>query len=205
MMAEKKRNIENVSLIELRKYSLQLANKIKDKGYEVEHILYVERAGLFIAYEVAQYFGCSISGIHAKRGGNSLKSRVRIILRWLPKRVTDLMRRIEEKSNMHAVKSDRNVYFEEYPPPKGKKLLIIDDAVDTGNSLMAVINSLVSKGYRKENLYTCVLTTTKKHPKFEADISLFNGISFAFPWSYDSNEYDEAWKLYERIKSSISS
>ena len=203
-MAEKKRKIEDVTLVNLKEYSAQLARKIQDSGYLTEHILYVERAGLFVAYEIAKHLKCSsITGIHAKRGGNSLKSKFRIILRWLPKRVTDLMRRIEEKSNIHNVKSERNVYIEGQFPPKRNNILLVDDAVDTGNSLKAVVNFLVSKGYHQDSLHSIVLTTTRKHPEYRADISLFNGISFAFPWSYTSKEYHRSWEFYNKYKSDI--
>lgn len=202
-MLDKRRKIEDVTLVKLKEYSAQLAKKIQDSGYVTEHILYVERAGLFIACEIAQNFACSITGIYASRGGNSFKSNFRILLRCLPKRVTDLMRRIEEKSNIHNVKSGRNVYIEGQFPPKRNNILLVDDAVDTGNSLKAVVNFLVSKGYHQDSLHSCVLTTTRKHPEYRADISLFNDVSFAFPWSYTSKEYHKSWELYNKYKSDI--
>jgi hypoxanthine phosphoribosyltransferase len=199
-MSDKRRQIEDVTLVKLREYSAQLARKIQDSGYKPEHILYVERAGLFIASEIAKNFACSISGINASRSGASYKSRLRIILRYLPKVMTDILRRLEEQSNYHDVNKERNVYIEKSSPPLGKKLLIVDDAIDTGYSLIAVMDHLISIGYQKEQINTAVLTITKEEPEYRADFFLFAQKSFAFPWSYTSKQYNQAWELFKTYK-----
>ena len=196
-------SIEDVSLAKLRSYSYELALKIKESGYVPNHVLCVERAGLLVGYEIASFFNCTISGIYSSRSGHFLKSKVRIILRYLPRAVTHLLRDIEFKSKVHTIKSERSVYIESQLPPKGKKILLVDDAIDTGYSLKAVLDFLIAKGYRKDDIKTAVLTTTQNDVICRADISLFDQVSFAFPWSYDSKEYDRTWKLYETIKASM--
>lgn len=198
------KKIEHIDLKKLKEYSICLSREVSNRGYTPENILYIERAGLFIAHELANTFGCGISGIYASRSGSLLKSYIKIVLRNLPQNVTNLLRVLEEKSKIHAIKKDRNVYIEKSLPPKGKNILIVDDAIDTGNSMKSVVNFLVSEGYNINQIKSAVLTTTRKSPVYEPDIALFRNVSFAFPWSYDSNEYDVTWKLYDRIKSLIS-
>lgn len=196
-------SIEDVSLAKLRSYSHELALKVKDSGYVPDHVLCVERAGLLVGYEIASFFECSISGIYSSRSGHSLKSKAKIILRYLPRAVTHLLRNIEFKSKVHEVKKDRHVYIESQLPPKGKSILLVDDAIDTGYSLKAVLDFLITKGYCRRDIKTAVLTTTQNNVICKADISLFDQVSFAFPWSYDSKEYDRTWKLYETIKAAM--
>lgn len=196
-------SFEDVSLTKLRNYSHKLALKVNDSGYVPDHVLYVERAGLLVGYEIAGFFNCTISGIYSSRSGHSLKSKARIILRYLPRAVTHLLRDIEFKSKVHTIKNERSVYIESELPPKGKNILLVDDAIDTGYSLKAVLDFLIAKGYRRDHIKTAVLTTTQNDVICRADISLFDQVSFAFPWSYDSKEYDRTWKLYETIKASM--
>ncbi len=198
-----KNKVADVDLIQLKMMSVELAKQVQQNGYEPEHILYVERAGLLIGYEMARFFNCSISGIHSKRSGGALKSKVKIILRYLPGFVTHLLRRLELKSNIHEIKKDRNVYCEKDLPPTDKKILIVDDAIDTGYSLVAVLEFLEKHGCRKEMLKTGVLTTTGTKQVIRSDFSLFDQIICAFPWSYDSREYSKTQKLYDFIKAKI--
>jgi len=199
------REVKDVDLSRLNEYSVELAKKVYKSGYVPEHILYVERAGLFVAYGIAKYFNCGISGIYATRSGVGLKSKTKSILKYLPRSITHILRNIELVSNIHAAKKGRNVHIKGEYPPKDKKLLIVDDAIDTGYSLQSVINFLNAKGYEGHRSKIAVLTTTRDDPMCRADIFLFDRVVLAFPWSFDSNEYKKAWQLYRKIRSSISS
>jgi len=195
--------IKDISLSQVTDYSFRLARKVSSSGWMPDHILYVERAGLFIGHVVAKHFNCSISGIYCGRSGTSLKCNLKIVLRVLPRPVTHLLREIEIKSNIHSIQKGRQVYIESLCPPQGKNLLIVDDAIDTGYTAKEIIGFLLAKGYHKDKLKIAVLTYTYRNSTFRPDISLFDQLKFAFPWSYDSREYNRAWKLYDEYKSSI--
>ena len=195
--------IKDISLSQIKEYSLMLAHKVSTSGWMPDHILYVERAGLFIGYVVSRYFDCSISGIYCGRSGNFLKSKIRIILSLLPIAVTHMLREIEIKSNIHYINDRRKVYIESLYPPQGKNVLIVDDAIDTGYSAKKILRFLLNRGYQRDNIKIAVITNTLKNSTCQADISLFDQMRFAFPWSYDSREYNRAWTLYDEYKSSI--
>lgn len=197
------KEIDIVNLEKLKVFSNKLAKKVKNSDFNPEHILYIERAGLFIAREIANSLNCNISGIYASRRGSSIKSKINIILRCLPKRITDFLRRIEEQSNLRGAQKERNVYMKGNLPPYDKNILIVDDAIDTGYSILAVIDFLVSRGYQKSKIRAAVITTTRNNPEYHTDFSLFYNTSFAFPWSYTSKEYKLCWEMHKRYKTSL--
>lgn len=189
--------IKDINLTLLKSYSGLLAEKIKQTGFIPEHVIFVERAGLLIGVEIAEYFGSTISGIATKRSGGTAKSRVKIILRYLPRFLTHFLRRLEINSSIHEIKNDREI-FVEYPlPSREKRILLVDDAIDTGNSIQAILEYLLKNGYSLERIKVAVITTTSKQPKHKADYSLFTEVICAFPWSYDSRQYQQAWALYD--------
>ena len=202
------KKVVDIDLFLLKKMSRELGLLVKEGGFTPRHILCVERAGLLVGYELADLFMCKVSGIRASRYGTSLKSKGKIILRNLPRFMTHFLRSVELKSQVHDVNSARNVSFEfnELPPFDEKpavdeNILIVDDAIDTGHSLVAVINFLLEHGYSKENLKVAVLTTTGEGSVINADYSLLKNVICAFPWSYDSKQFDDTWRIYKEKKS----
>ncbi len=192
--------VRDISLNSLNTTSVQLAKLVEQGGFIPEHVLFVERAGLLIGYEVARYFKCPISGVATKRSGGSAKSNLKLVLRYLPRFLTHLLRRIEISSSVHDVKSERRISYDYKLPDKFKRILLVDDAIDTGHSMLAVMNFLEKRGYSCTNIRVAVITTTAPKPKYVADYSLFSQVICAFPWSYDSRQYHEAWALYDEKK-----
>lgn len=197
------KEIVHIKLGLLSEYALKLAQQVEKSQFIPDHVLYVERAGVFFGYEIAKYFDCSISGIYAGRSGGELKSKFKVILRNLPSSIKNYLRKLEIQSNLHDIKTDRNVYLESDAPPIRKKILIVDDAIDSGYSMKAVLDYLLDRDYNAENLKTAVLTTTHNRSILEPDITLYQKTICTGPWSYDSKEYKECWELYSDLKNRI--
>lgn len=197
------KHVVDVDLIQLKKISIDLAKKVEQKGFLPEHILYVERAGLLVGIELSLFFNCPISGIRSSRSGGPMKSRFKLILRRLPRFVTHFLRKLEMNSSLHETNDERHISCPAPLPSKNKKILVVDDALDTGHTLKAVLNYLAANGFSMENIKSAVLTTTGEAPLIKADYSLFDQILCAFPWSYDSRQYDETRKKYKSIKKRI--
>lgn len=197
---KKRKTVIDVDLTGLGKMSRDLAKTVQKSGFKPEHILYVERAGLLVGFEMAAFFGCGISGILSRRSGSSAKSKIKLILRLLPRFVTHFLRRLELKSNIHGVKKERRISCENEMPPRGKRILLVDDALDTGHSLVAVLDFLMAHGYRRKDIRVAVLTTTGTTPVLRADFSLLDQVVCAFPWSYDSRQYTETQGVYRTEK-----
>lgn len=195
--------VKDINLDLLKVYSRQLAEKIEQGEYIPDHVLFIERAGLLIGNEIAEYFNCPLSGIATKRSGGAAKSRIKVLLRFLPRFLTHLLRRIEIHSSVHEINSERKIVVEYPLPPKDKRIILVDDAIDTGHSIQAVLDYLLQQGYLRNQIKIAVMTTTGKHPICRADFSLFDEVICAFPWSYDSRQFDEAWRLYNSKRKSL--
>ncbi len=191
MMNKTNKKVMDVDLDLLKKMSIDLAKKIETQGYVPDHILYIERAGILIAYEMSKYFNRPVSGIISRRSGSRFKSSLKFILRILPRFMTHFLRRIELSSSIHNVNSKRSIICHKPLPPKNKKILLVDDAIDTGHSIEAVHNWLKTHDYNLSFVKTTVLTTTGKKAHISADYTLLKETICAFPWSYDSRQYKE--------------
>jgi len=200
MISLNKKKVLDVDLDLLKKMSSNLAQKIESQGYIPDHIIYIERAGAIPGFEMALFFNCSISSIRAKRSGTSFKSKIKFILRFLPRFVTHFLRRLEIGSSIHDANKTRAVSCSEPLPNKDKKILLVDDAVDTGHSIGAVLNYLTHKGLKKENIKIAVLTTTGPDPVVSADFMHLDQVICAFPWSYDSREHNHTLKMIQTVK-----
>lgn len=198
-----KKKVMDVDLDLLRIMSIDLAKKIKAQGYKPDHILYIERAGILTGYEISKYFNTPVSGIVSSRSGSCFKSSVKSILRLLPRFITHFLRRLELGSSIHNVNSKRNVICQKPLPPKNKKILVVDDALDTGHSIAAVLNWLKRHDFDLSGVKTAVLTTTGKKHYISADFTLLDNTICAFPWSYDSRQYYETKILMDAVRSQI--
>ena len=200
MTAPRKKQIIDVDLELLQRMSRQLANRISETGYHPDHIIYIERAGALPGFEMALFFRCSITGLSAKRSGTSFKSQVKLILRFLPRFVTHFLRRLEIGSSIHDANKTRVISCSVPLPARNKKILLVDDAIDTGHSLDAVLSYLQERGFERKNIKIAVLTTTGADPVVPADFTLLDQVICAFPWSYDSREHKQTLKMIEAIK-----
>ena len=66
----------------------------------------------------------------------------------------------------------------------GHKVLVVDDATDSGCSLLSVLNAI--EEYGSNEIRSAVITVTRKHTAIIPDYALFrNSTLVRFPWSAD--------------------
>lgn len=70
----------------------------------------------------------------------------------------------------------------------GMKVLLVDDAIDTGMTLKIVKNFLVNQFNETNDIKIAVVTSTNRHPVMEADFFLYNRVLIRFPWASDVKE-----------------
>ena len=191
-----------LSLEKLRETSISMANTIKSK-HEVDLIVFVAKAGFAIAYYMNEVFNVPLLGVEAHRKGNGLKAKLSPILAYLPCWLKDILRVIELKSNLHCKCADRSVNFfpaiSEIDTCKCKKILLVDDSVDTGNSMKAVYE-LVAKTFANASIISYSLNVWEQSKVlFDTDYYTYLNTIIRTPMSKDSKEYDTFINLYEQL------
>lgn len=169
----------------------ELREAVRRDGYDYDTLVGIARGGVY----VAETFGEDYYTVSCQRGGTRPKSDgiVKRVVRRLPRWVNSLLRCVESgflqlKEKMMASKP-RKVAVEgrlaERLKEGGHRLLVVDDAVDSGNSLQSVINSLQAISSDNE-IRTAALTVTWRAPRVSPDYALFrNSTLIRFPWAPD--------------------
>lgn len=68
----------------------------------------------------------------------------------------------------------------------GQRLLVVDDAVDSGVTLATVLNVLRALCPAGTEIRSAVVTVTLDGPLIQPDFALHRGILCRFPWSFDA-------------------
>lgn len=190
-----------LSLKELREVSIAEAKKIMHE-YPVDLLIYVAKAGLPIALYMNEVFMADLLGIGAQRKGNSLKSKIGPLVAYCPRFVRDMLITIELKTKVHKRNAERNIEFHssinDLNVQKYKNILIVDDSVDTGNSMKLVFDE-VKERFPEAVIKTYSLNVWDDSKNvFETDYCSYENTIIRAPMSKDSKEFNEFCKLYDK-------
>lgn len=109
------------------------------------------------------------------------------IIKAMPDTIKNILRIIESKL-LNKNDSERIIKCEfSLSDIKDSKILIIDDAIDSGNTLNNVIKKIEEETFGNE-IKTGVITVTTREPFIKPTFSIFNNILIRFPWSMDYKE-----------------
>lgn len=190
------RNID-VKVITMDKGQFKTACKllraqVDRAGYRPDGIIAIATGGIYVADE------CGYPGVRRvtlRRKGTKAKRKLldRVIKR-LPRKVNDALRilesRVLEITDRRDVGHYAPVSFSaetlKWLSTRPKRLLVIDDAVDSGHTLLRVVESL--RSYLPDaTILTAVITTTRRNPVIRPDFTLYSDQTLVrFPWSADS-------------------
>lgn len=187
-----------LSIESLLEQSRDLAHKIKNT-YNPDIVIFIARGGYLIGKAIGDEFKIPLLGITAERKGNKIKELVSPILPYIPKSICNLLRKAEVKSNYHKTHGARNVKLlnTEINLKDFKNILIVDDSVDTGMSMIAVINRI------KELNPNAVLKTAalnilaNSEENIKIDFYIWKNIIMRTPMSKDSKEYKIFNEIYK--------
>lgn len=169
--------------------------------YQPDLVIYVARGSYLIGKSVVKVFKVPLIAVGAQRKGNELKELVAPFLSLFPRWLCNLLRRCELKSNIHGVQVERHIEFLDdislIEIASIKKVLIVDDSVDTGSSMLAVRNLVESK-FPNSEIKTAVLNVmSQSKDVIKVDYSLYEDAMLRTPMSKDSREYKEFCQLYK--------
>lgn len=135
-----------------------------------------------------------------RRAGTAAKSRFKAlpaILAALPRPAVDSLRWLEHRLLSARRRKQANVQHIDHVEaaaigrylaqgPASARVLVVDDAVDSGVTLATVLRLLRETSPARTQFRSAVVTVTLAQPLVEPDFALYRGILCRFPWSFDA-------------------
>lgn len=181
--------------------SKELFTKIKDDDYNFELVIFIARGALYIGQEISKLNNVPLLEIKATRKTSFLKSIIKPIMKLIPKNILIYMRKKEMNSNYHEKNSERKVdfnhkQFQKYK--KVKKIIIVDDSIDSGNTILEV--KKVLEDFFDEAEFKIAALNYMKKTIIKPEYYIFSDTMLNGPWSNDSKYNKEFIKKYEEWK-----
>jgi hypoxanthine phosphoribosyltransferase len=171
-------------------------------SYSPTLLIGIRTGGLVVAESMARAAAASLPvlPLTCQRAGTATKSRLPFLhqlLAVLPRGVVDALRLLE-----HRLLSPRRKRLAKKPnvdhaeataigaqlatTHSQHRLLVVDDAVDSGVTLETVVGLLRSSCPADTDIRSAVITVTLEAPRAEPDYALYRGVLCRFPWSFDA-------------------
>lgn len=195
-------NCIELSLENLCDECIAWANTIKNE-FQPDLIVYIAKGGYLIGKAFQEVFNCRMIGVDAERSGNKLKEFLTPVLSHLPKKLLNIARNVEMKSGVHNQHAERSVVFHtcgETDKKSVKKILIVDDAVDTGHSLKAVAEKVKGRYPNAEIKLAALNVWRQSESVVRCDYFKYQDTILRTPMSKDSKEYKLFMELYQEQK-----
>lgn len=175
------------------------SSKIKE-SFTPDIIIGVLTGGGIIGREMFPAFqnnpNCRYIEVKLQRGSTKAKevSKIKMILKHLPEWILNIMRIVEvELLELKAKVTKPHRYgtisldseIQQILSEKGKRILIIDDCIDTGWTLK-LIKEYLENNFPDNEIKIAVFTTAHRKPIIKADFQLYNRTLIRFPWAYDA-------------------
>ena len=179
---------------------IKFEKNIKNE-YEYDLIIFVAKGAYYIGKFLSEIDNTPLLMISATRKGNSLKKILKPFLKLVPKKIQIFLREKEMNSSYHKKNNNRVISFDEvsWNEYKNKKnILIVDDSIDTGNSIEQVYK-VVKKYYSNSNVEVAVFNCME-NATFKPRFSLYTNTMINGPWSNDSNYNAEFISEYKDWK-----
>lgn len=170
---------------------------------EPDLVAYLAKGSYLIGVDIASYFDVPLIELSVCRSGESKKRGMHTLLRLLPAKMRKLMRGMELKirkrcEGAHAVAPRQVSLTGRYPfPSNAEKILLVDDSVDSGASVMGARRELLKK-YPDASVKTAVFNVMSAScDGCQVDYALHHDCLLSTPASKDNRQYDLFLSLYE--------
>jgi hypoxanthine phosphoribosyltransferase len=193
-------SVKTLSQKELHQLALKLLQQVQNDRFTPDIVIGVATGGVYISRPIHQQltqeqWQGAYHEITLQRPSTKKKSQLNLkrLFAYLPYPLLDLLRLLESRL-LHLLKPQK------YNPQKESEivlsqkiiadiqqantLLLIDDAIDSGTTLLALCNR-IKKINPNLTIKTAVLTCTQPTPYIEADYKMFDQILLRCPWADD--------------------
>jgi len=175
---------------------VSLFNEIH-RSYSPDLLIGIESGGGYILRRMnfLKLDAVQCAFVRAARSGSKIKkkSRLKSLLKLFPRKVNNVLRLGEHFFREMRYKSEkaannRNVEISDSERAKivhGKIICLIDDAVDTGSSLVAVRDAIIAINPTATIVFASIVQTFSQ-PILAPDLVLYKDVLVRFPWSEDA-------------------
>ena len=186
--------------------SQKLLSLIQKDNIEIDMIIGIATGGIYVSqpiYEQLQQQGWSGTYTEIKLSRPSTQKKeslgIKRFLTKLPYFLSNLLRVLEIKflekfkAKAYDITKEKCIHFSEKQSKEiqdAKTLLLIDDAIDTGTTILALKN-VIQEINPEITVKTAVLTVTHKHPYLEPDYTLYKDVLLRCPWAMDYKGEDK--------------
>ena len=174
-----------------------------DSSYKPDLIIGVLTGGGSVGQRVYKHFASLGDVLYAEisieRATTGIKRRfgLKKILRLLPEGLLNVLRVVEVlllelKAMIFTPKRAGEIVLsaaiDKELSQGNKKVLVVDDCVDTGATLLKVSDFLKEKYPSSNQVKFAVVTKAHRKALLEVDFFLFNRVLIRFPWSMDNKK-----------------
>lgn len=183
-----------------KKSCVELSTKVSDSGFLPDVVISIATGGDYVAENMKDSLSCDFYSVKKRRSTTKKKESLagRIVFKailLLPYSITNLLRKIEHYhlnrdipiANVGDV-DGTEVIAKFCQKSIVKNILIVDDAVDSGNTLLSVIESLKNIFGDSVTMKSAAIVVTTDHSVVYPDFFLYKNALVRFPWSKDFNE-----------------
>lgn len=190
-----------LNIDKLRESTLSLCGMIPP-DFKPDFVAYLARGGYLIGCDAARFFGCPLVELDKHRT-EYVKKETSLLWR-LPRWAKHALREAERhfRSNYSDDKGFRDiqpaVLTKRYPlPAKASKILLVDDSIDSGASVVAGRSALMSLFPEAEVRVAALNTFIQPSNRVSFDWVLFKNTLLSTPSSADSPFHEEFCRLYD--------
>jgi len=189
--------VKTIRLADINSLVQKLLESIDQSAFAPDQILYIETGARLLAASLHGKRRIPTLPIIIRRAGSATKARYSFLLRLIPLSVLDLLRKLERRRSSSA----QNIRHIESAPDADftyKRILILDDAADSGESLLLARRWAVERGAAECDIKFATISVTQARARELVSYWIYPQLC-RFPWSSDSGERQEYVSLYEQI------
>lgn len=195
-----KRNFVEIKLSDIHNIAQNLLNLIDN--YDFDTVISISKSGYLVADALSIISGTKFLEIESKRVGVDEKSKyLPNIINKFPKNLIYFLKKYERKISYYEINEQRTLYYDKdsYEKISPKKILVFDDAIDTGYTIDKVCDE-IKNIYGNAEIKTAVLNYYTDRNASVPDYYLYSDTILSAPWTIDSKEFFVFMKLYKDRK-----
>lgn len=189
------------------KRSLELGDLVVKSNWKPDLIIGIKTGGAYVSRYIKKmnfFSDCNYNEIVLQRKGTEVKNKFNIkgIFKFLPYSLLNIMRIVEARHLENNFNKDKIMHEKHYyriicfpedlkkQIKRSTKLLIVDDAVDSGKTMLNLKENIIKLNPNLE-IRTAALTVTFEDPLITPEYNLNNRLLIRFPWSKDYKGNDK--------------